>query len=98
MKDLYKRYASIDLDKIVAEDIPKKIIFNRNLLEKKNMYAEFKRVDPPKHLIGKIVELQKNRQLAEDLHEMRKKYKETIRDPVEYPKEAKTFDSLHQKG
>lgn len=45
---------------INRDEIPMQIKFNKELLEAKHMYSEFKRVEPPKQLIGRLIEIKKN--------------------------------------
>lgn len=45
---------------IAPKDYPKHLKFNNELLEKKNMYAEYKKVKPPQELVAKILEMQQN--------------------------------------
>lgn len=41
-------------------DYPVHLKFNKELLEKKNMYAEYKKVEPPQQLVAKILEMRQN--------------------------------------
>lgn len=45
---------------ITPNDYPLHLKFNRELLEKKNMYAEYKKVEPPQQLVAKILEMRQN--------------------------------------
>jgi len=45
---------------INIEDIPNYIKFNKDLVERTNEYSEFKIVEPPRQLLNKIIEMQKN--------------------------------------
>lgn len=42
------------------KDYPTNLKFNKDLLEKKNMYAEYKTVQPPQQLVAKMLEIQQN--------------------------------------
>lgn len=42
------------------QDYPTHLKFNKELLEKKNMYAEYKKVEPPQQLVAKILEIKQN--------------------------------------
>lgn len=45
---------------ITPDDYPLHLKFNRELLEKKNMYAEYKKVEPPQQMVAKILEMRQN--------------------------------------
>lgn len=45
---------------IAPDDYPVHLKFNKELLEKKNMYAEYKKVEPPQQLVAKILEIRQN--------------------------------------
>lgn len=46
---------------IKPEEIPENLQFNTQLLEKKNIFADFKRVELPKQMVVRIVEMEQNR-------------------------------------
>lgn len=91
-KITYPQYKNINLDVILTEDIPKKIKFNRDLLEKKNLYSEFKKVEPPKHLVGRMIEHEKNvAWMGSGMG------KNICRDVQKPKKKREVYDTLHQK-
>jgi hypothetical protein len=46
---------------VETDEIPDNLKFNKELLEKKNIFADFKRVELPKQMVVRIVEMEKNR-------------------------------------
>lgn len=46
---------------IQVDEIPDVFKFNKELLEKKNIFADFKRVELPKQMLVRMVEIEKNR-------------------------------------
>ncbi|XP_072381123.1 uncharacterized protein [Diabrotica undecimpunctata] len=55
-KHLYKSISG----PIKPDDIPSRFKFNKECLDRKNIYADFKRVEPPRQLLAKILEIQLN--------------------------------------
>uniref|UniRef100_A0A6P7F5R5 Uncharacterized protein LOC114326600 n=1 Tax=Diabrotica virgifera virgifera TaxID=50390 RepID=A0A6P7F5R5_DIAVI len=45
---------------IRPDDIPSRLHINKECLDRKNIYADFKRVEPPRQLLAKILEIQLN--------------------------------------
>lgn len=43
-----------------TDEIPIQIQFNKELLESKHMFSEYKTVEPPKQIVGRLIELKKN--------------------------------------
>ncbi|KAJ3651794.1 hypothetical protein Zmor_017807 [Zophobas morio] len=46
---------------VAPDEIPDILQFNKQLLERKNIFADFKRVELPKQMVVRIVEMQKNK-------------------------------------
>ncbi|EFA04937.1 uncharacterized protein LOC103313425 [Tribolium castaneum] len=46
---------------VKPEEIPENLQFNKQLLERKNIFADFKRVELPKQMVVRIVEMEQNR-------------------------------------
>lgn len=75
---------------ITAEEIPVKIKFNKELLEKKNMYSEFKRIEPPRQLVGRLVEMKRNEKLTLE------KRPQIFFEDEKPPKKRTVYDSVFQ--
>lgn len=88
----YPQYKNVNLDVILAEDIPKKINFNKELLEKKNLYSEFKKVEPPKQLVGRMIELEANMKTRATMS-----FPEICRKAEQPQKKREVYDTLEQK-
>lgn len=87
-----EKYTSINFAKLEAEELPKQIRINTKLLETKNIFAEFKRVEPPKQLLGKLLEMKKNEKPT-----LEKKATEICTKQKPTTKEETVFDTLKQK-
>lgn len=73
-----------------VNDIPVQLKINKELLEQKNMYADYKRVEPPRQLMASIVEMQQNERPT----------LETRKHPrldAQRPKRRAVFETLHQE-
>ncbi|CAH0549229.1 unnamed protein product [Brassicogethes aeneus] len=42
------------------EDLPEHFKISKQILERKNIYADLKRADPPRHLLAKVLEIREN--------------------------------------
>lgn len=71
------------------EEIPVQIKFNKDLLEAKHMFAEFKRVEPPQQILSRLIEIKKNERKYDE------KPKVFFRDEKPCPN-RNVFDSVFQ--
>ncbi|GJQ85982.1 hypothetical protein Trydic_g21826 [Trypoxylus dichotomus] len=82
---------------IDMHEIPARLNINKDILEKKNMeYMEFKRIEPPRQLIERIVEMERNTRPTLE------KKRSAVQDAVEKkplqdaPGKGAVFETLHQ--
>lgn len=67
--------------------MPAQLKINKDLLVKKNMFADYKRVDPPRQMIARLLEIEQN---ATPTLERKLKLKKP-------PKRKAVFETLKQK-
>lgn len=74
------------------QEYPLRLKFNRELLEKKNMYAEYKKVEPPQQLVAKILELKQNERPT-----LERKFPHLDAELQKAKARRNVFDTLKQK-
>lgn len=69
-------------------DIPEQLKINKQLLEKKNMFSDYKRVEPPRQMIARLVEIEQNATPTLERKRL---------GPKKPPKRKAVFESLQQE-
>lgn len=77
---------------ISPDDVPLQLKINRKLLEKKNMYSDYKRIEPPRQLLGKLIEIKQNEKQG-----LRRRMPIVPSDAQDITKERSVFETLYQK-
>ena len=81
-------------------EIPARLNLNAEILDKKNMHVEFKRIEPPRQLIGRIVEIDRNKKKTlerKDLVPVDFAQVEKKRKDIKVTSKSAVFDTLYQK-